>query len=123
MKEITVYKCDFCEKTFRTKGGAANHELHKCWHKPESQTCFTCGLFINVAKTGDLGEYFPEFPECQDEHDMYRENYNGAYEITEHPRRQFECPFWEPREDHPSEYVKFKTGLGGFRKVYLEEQK
>ena len=120
MKEVIRYQCNYCEKIFRAAGNAHAHEWHKCWHNPDHHTCFTCGLFVDAEDLGVLGRYFSDRPHCQVDHDLvYHDTYED-FKLLE-PRRQFKCAMWEPREDWPGEYVKFKTGSGGFRKIYMSD--
>ena len=133
-EKVVRYKCGYCEKLFKTEKGAENHELHRCWHSEKSQTCFTCGLFVDEEVEEDSNLYlygiyghpkiyrFNGEPKCVDHHDMYYECLDGVTRAYDNPHRQFECGMYEPREDHPGEYVKFKTGLGGYRRVYLKHE-
>ena len=125
IEKVVRYKCGYCEKLFKTEKGAENHELHLCWHKEDSRTCFTCGLFVDkevvTASAMNGGTMFELDPKCAEEYDMYYEGWDGTHRADK-PHRQFECELWEPREDHPGEYVKFKTGLGGYRRVYLKHE-
>jgi hypothetical protein len=123
--QVIRYKCDYCNKELKTERGIANHENVRCYHNPKNTTCFTCGLFIDEETVGEHSPIrqpvFYRLPKCADGHDCLWQDYNGVDHEMEEPYRKFECAFYEPREEHPGEYVKFSTGLGGYRKVYLKE--
>ena len=125
MKALTVYKCDFCDRLFKTVKGANNHETKLCFHNPDTQSCFTCGLFIDEEVKTDFtltGFAFHALPHCEYHHDMYYEDLDGETYCNDSPRRERGCGMWEPREDHPGEYAKWAVGSGGYRKVYLPKE-
>jgi len=113
--QVIRYKCDYCNKELKTEKGMAYHEDKKCWHRPEHMTCFTCGLLIKTKPYEDIV--------CEEGHDNWYQDYNGVDREMDRPVRKFECEFYEPRSEHPGEYVKVSTGSGGYRKVYLEESR
>jgi len=112
MKTLTVYGCDFCNRLFKTAKGAVKHEANLCYHNPDTKSCFTCGLFVSENNG----------PHCEEHHDSYYEALDGTTRCDGFPLIQRECGMWKPREDYPGEYIKFKTGNGGFRRVYLPEE-
>lgn len=121
--KVIRFKCDYCNKELKTEKGIAEHEDKRCWHRPEHMTCFTCGLFVDEEVYNDHanhGRLFMGLPACEEEYDKQWQDHNGLDHDREEPVRQFECEYYEPRSDHPGEYVKFSTGTGGYRKVYLE---
>jgi hypothetical protein len=44
MKKVTVFRCDFCNKTLKTEKGAKKHE-ENCNHRIEKRACAGCGHF------------------------------------------------------------------------------
>ena len=124
-EKVIRYKCSYCNKVLITEWGISNHEQHKCYHNPDNQACFTCGLFIDEQKVGDYGLYFPVTPHCVEEHDLWWQDSEGTDWQDKLPTRKIECPFYEGREEYPGEYKSFYSGTGGYRLVYLpdEEQK
>jgi len=41
MRKITVFECEFCNRTNKRKGRMKEHE-DKCFKNPESKSCITC---------------------------------------------------------------------------------
>jgi hypothetical protein len=115
MKEISAYKCGYCKRIYQFQRNAQKHEA-VCHYNPSMRSCFTCGLFVREADISDYdGEFVPS-ARCEKGFDID--------EPFDHIRlAQVGCKFWEPRENHPGEYVKFRTGFGGYRKLYEESKK
>ena len=124
-EKVIRYKCSYCNKILITEWGIRNHEQHKCYHNPDNQACFTCGLFIDEQEVGDYGLYFPGTPHCVEENDLWWQDAEGTDWYENRPTRKIECPFYEERDEYPGEYKSFYSGTGGYRLVYLpdEEQK
>lgn len=105
--------------------GAFNHETKLCYHNPDTGSCFTCGLFVDEEEKTDFtltGFAFYKKPHCEEGHDLWWQDNEGTDWYENRPTRKIECPFYEEREDHPGEYVKFASGDGGFRRVYLPKE-
>lgn len=121
---VVRYKCSYCNKELKTEKGITHHEKARCYHNPNNHTCFTCGLFVDNERKDLVVQstnWFSFSPECADRHDCFWDKFSGEWEVEE-PIRQSECEFYKPRSEHPGEYVKFSSGSGGYRKVYLEEK-
>ena len=46
MKQVNIWKCDFCKKTSFQKELIKKHEK-KCFHNPDTHSCATC-LWLNT---------------------------------------------------------------------------
>lgn len=61
MKQVNIWKCDFCKKTSFQKGLIKKHEKI-CFYNPETQSCATC-LWLSTNHVSDpsgccVGESF-----------------------------------------------------------------
>jgi len=55
MKEVLMFQCDFCEKTYKNKSSAKRHEK-ECFANPITKSCRTC-KWLNGWKWCDEMEY------------------------------------------------------------------
>lgn len=47
MKEMIVYGCDFCKKSYKSKSKCKSHEK-VCFHNAYTKSCATCGYLVFV---------------------------------------------------------------------------
>ena len=115
MKEISAYKCGYCKRIYQFQRNAQKHE-ESCLYNPTTRSCFTCGLFVREADLSDYDDDDIPSAYCEHDHDIHMFFDEDIRDM------QVGCPHWESIENHPGEYVKFRTGFGGYRKLYEERE-
>jgi hypothetical protein len=97
MEAITVYKCSYCKKLFRTPN------KHKCKMDPVLKNCFSCGHLKcfdedrQDARYGDAGYRYVN-PVCgHSEH--YEHDTEDIIDVMYHnkPRWSLNCPEWKQK--------------------------
>ena len=109
MREIKVYRCDYCTKMLMTRRGMKNHE-NRCHNNPKNNHCANCiNSIIKQDETGCENPYclhhktfiFQKdkrnnayFIDCD-----YDEHYNGSDSPV-----PYSCFFFESKGSHGFEY-------------------
>lgn len=94
MKEITMYKCEYCEKLFKTI-------KHNCKKDPKLKNCFSCkhlDHFEDKHEMGSCGD--PSYRKCNPvcgHSDNYEKETEDIIDVMYHnkPKWNLECEGWK----------------------------
>ncbi len=102
MKKVIRYKCEYCNKEFKTP------DRHFCKKKPELKNCFTCkhlkGWLVSEESAPIYFEsetnykIYPNYPDCAA---GAGESWN--IEIIKKCNYDMQCNYWKPKESEVGE--------------------
>ncbi len=65
MKEITAYKCDYCNKIYNNAKQIKAHEK-KCYYNPDTRSCASCGNFcLIIDAIPEMQYHYTTSQECK----------------------------------------------------------